>query len=182
MLEPLSLRRLLMVDPCEACQRLLPRLQGGGWDVRSCSLDAAAQHACDVGLLRLQPAHLREPGLVQRLIERSQSQWIAVVSAEQLRMQQVGDFVAEWFFDFHTLPFDVLRVQVTLGRAHDLRLAQLKGTERPLGTLEAYKYRAEHQALCDVLERHRDNLSVAARVLGISRPTFYRLLHKHQMK
>ncbi len=51
-----------------------------------------------------------------------------------------------------------------------------------MGTLEDYKSRAERQALCDVLTRHSDNLSVAARVLGISRPTFYRLLHKHQIR
>lgn len=51
-----------------------------------------------------------------------------------------------------------------------------------MGTLEEYKSRAERQALCDVLTRHSDNLSVAAKVLGISRPTFYRLLHKHQIR
>ncbi|MCR3823169.1 hypothetical protein K3000_25485, partial [Pseudomonas aeruginosa] len=27
-----------------------------------------------------------------------------------------------------------------------------------------------------------DNLSVAARMLGVSRPTFYRLLHKHRLR
>jgi transcriptional regulator of acetoin/glycerol metabolism len=51
-----------------------------------------------------------------------------------------------------------------------------------MATLEDYKHRAERQALCDVLNRHSDNLSVAARVLGVSRPTFYRLLHKHQIR
>jgi transcriptional regulator of acetoin/glycerol metabolism len=51
-----------------------------------------------------------------------------------------------------------------------------------MGTLEEYKTRAERQALCDVLNRHSDNLSVAAKVLGVSRPTFYRLLHKHQIR
>ena len=54
--------------------------------------------------------------------------------------------------------------------------------QQPLGTLEEYKHRAERQALCDVLSRHSNNLSVAAKVLGISRPTFYRLLHKHQIR
>ncbi|MNO03558.1 Bacterial regulatory protein, Fis family [compost metagenome] len=51
-----------------------------------------------------------------------------------------------------------------------------------MGTLEDYKHRAERQALCDVLNRHSNNLSFAAKVLGISRPTFYRLLHKHQIR
>ncbi|PAU55279.1 Fis family transcriptional regulator [Pseudomonas sp. PIC25] len=50
-----------------------------------------------------------------------------------------------------------------------------------LGTLEDYKRRAEYQALCDALTRYSNNLSLAARMLGISRPTFYRLLHKHQL-
>jgi DNA-binding NtrC family response regulator len=80
---------------------------------------------CDVGLLRLQASHLRHPDAVKDMIKRSNTEWIAVLSAEQLRMQNVGDFVCEWFFDFHTLPFDVSRVQVTLGRAFGM--ARLRG-------------------------------------------------------
>ena len=37
------------------------------------------------------------------------------VSPDTLPLNGVGDFVCEWFFDFHTLPFDMARVQVTLG-------------------------------------------------------------------
>ena len=51
-----------------------------------------------------------------------------------------------------------------------------------MNTLEQYKDRAERQALCEVLDRHSDNLSMAAKVLGVSRPTFYRLLHKHHIR
>jgi DNA-binding NtrC family response regulator len=66
--------------------------------------------------------------------------------------------------------------------AQDLGLHVLEQEDLPLGTLEDYKHRAERQALCDVLNRHSNNLSFAAKVLGISRPTFYRLLHKHQIR
>ena len=66
--------------------------------------------------------------------------------------------------------------------ARDLGLLSQQAVAAPMGTLEDYKTRAERQALCDVLNRHSDNLSVAARVLGVSRPTFYRLLHKHQIR
>ena len=52
----------------------------------------------------------------------------------------------------------------------------------PLNTLEVYKRNAEHQALSDALARYGNNMSVAARMLGISRPTFYRLLHKHHLR
>ena len=59
------------------------------------------------------------------MIGRSGTEWIAVLSQDVLRLQNVGDFVCEWFFDFHTLPFDVSRVQVTLGRAFGM--ARLRG-------------------------------------------------------
>ena len=52
----------------------------------------------------------------------------------------------------------------------------------PLSSLEVYKLCAERQAMCDALARYGDNLSVAARMLGVSRPTFYRLLHKHRLR
>lgn len=51
-----------------------------------------------------------------------------------------------------------------------------------IATLEQYRACAERQALRDVLAIHGDNLTVAAKALGISRPTFYRLLHKHQIQ
>jgi DNA-binding NtrC family response regulator len=125
MLDSTPTRRLLIVDPCADCLGLLPGLRSIGWDVDSCTLDSAAQHRCDVGLLRLQPFHLERPELVKELISRSGTEWIAVLNQDVLRMQNVGDFVCEWFFDFHTLPFDVSRVQVTLGRAYGM--AKLRG-------------------------------------------------------
>ncbi|MDF3932338.1 sigma-54 dependent transcriptional regulator [Pseudomonas citronellolis] len=118
-------RRLLVVDPCDDCRRLLPGLRAAGWEVDSCELDAASDRSCDVGLLRLHPEHLERPESVKDLISRSGTEWIAVLSPDALPIQEVGDFVCEWFFDFHTLPFDVARVQVTLGRAFGM--ARLRG-------------------------------------------------------
>jgi len=109
-------RRLLVVDPCDDCHGLLPGLRTAGWEVDSCALEAVGERSCDVGLLRLQRDHLERPEAVKELIGRSGTEWIAVLSQ---------DFVCEWFFDFHTLPFDVSRVQVTLGRAFGM--ARLRG-------------------------------------------------------
>ena len=128
MIEAPALRRLLVVDPCDDCHRLLPGLRSVGWDVDSCSLENAADRICDVGLLRLQPFHLEHPEPVKELISRSGTEWIAVLNQEVLRLQNVGDFVCEWFFDFHTLPFDVSRVQVTLGRAFGMARLRGQGT------------------------------------------------------
>ncbi|WP_392888255.1 sigma 54-interacting transcriptional regulator [Pseudomonas migulae] len=128
MIETPALRRLLVVDPCDDCHRLLPGLRSVGWDVDSCKLENAADRTCDVGLLRLQPFHLERPEAVKELITRSGTEWIAVLNQEVLRLQNVGDFVCEWFFDFHTLPFDVSRVQVTLGRAFGMARLRGQGT------------------------------------------------------
>jgi len=141
MTEAPASRRLLVVDPCDDCHRLLPGLRAVGWDVDSCTLENAADRSCDVGLLRLQPFHLERPDAVKELISRSGTEWIAVLNQEVLRLQNVGDFVCEWFFDFHTLPFDVSRVQVTLGRAFGM--ARLRGQ----GTIHVDQ--PEHELLGD---------------------------------
>lgn len=136
-----ALRRLLVVDPCDDCHQLLPGLRAAGWAVDSCALDALGDRTCDVGLLRLQAKHLERPEAVKELISRSGTEWIAVLSPEMLRLQNVGDFVCEWFFDFHTLPFDVARVQVTLGRAFGMARLRGKGC--------AYVAEPEHELLGD---------------------------------
>lgn len=66
--------------------------------------------------------------------------------------------------------------------ARDLGLMRAQGHTGVVVTLEDYILRAERQALNDVLERYSHNMSQAARSLGISRPTFYRLLHKHRLR
>ena len=125
MLELPVSRRLLVVDPCDDCHQIVPGLRHIGWDVDSCELDAVNDRSCDVGLIRLQPFHLERPEAVKDMISRSGTEWIAVLSPDTLQLKTVGDFVCEWFFDFHTLPFDVSRVQVTLGRAFGM--ARLRG-------------------------------------------------------
>jgi DNA-binding NtrC family response regulator len=122
-----SIRRLLIVEPCEECLRLIPGLRIAGWEVDSCALESAASRACDVGLIRLMPQHFEQPQLIKELITRSNTEWIAVLTAEDLRRELIGDFVCEWFFDFHTLPFDVARVQVTLGRAYGMARLRAQG-------------------------------------------------------
>ncbi|UZJ57710.1 sigma-54 dependent transcriptional regulator [Pseudomonas sp. KU26590] len=128
-----SIRRLLIVEPCEECLELVPGLRIAGWDVHSCTLEEAALRPCDVGLIRLLPEHFEHPEVVKSLISRSNTEWIAVLTGEDLRREHIGDLVCEWFFDFHTLPFDVARVQVTLGRAYGMARLRAKGTRSASG-------------------------------------------------
>jgi DNA-binding NtrC family response regulator len=65
--------------------------------------------------------------------------------------------------------------------AEDIGLGQVIKLPPLMGTLEEYKLRAEQHAVGDALMQYSQNLSEAARALGVSRPTLYRLLHKHQL-
>lgn len=120
-------RHLLIIDPCDACHALLPSLRSAGWEVDISDFSSASSFTAGVGVLRLRAEHLQEPDAVKALIKHSTVEWIAVLSAEELRLQNVGDFVCEWFFDFHTVPFDPARVQATLTRAHGSSRARGKG-------------------------------------------------------
>lgn len=53
---------------------------------------------------------------------------------------------------------------------------------RPLVTLENAREEAERTAIMTALKKTRNNISRAARELGISRVTLYRLLDKYQLK
>ncbi|MEE3924837.1 sigma-54 dependent transcriptional regulator [Pseudomonas viridiflava] len=120
-------RRLLIVDPCDDCHQLIPILHAAGWAVDSSTLESALNLSCDVGLIRLMPDHFEHPEMVKELITRTNTQWIAVLAPDDLRREKIGDFVCEWFFDFHTLPFDVARMQVTLGRAYGMARLRAQG-------------------------------------------------------
>lgn len=83
-------RRLLVVDPCEGCERLMLRLRASGWSVDSCGLGEASGGVCDVGLIRLRAEHLTEANCIKELIRRSGAEWIAVLDPEVLTSHEGG--------------------------------------------------------------------------------------------
>ena len=113
-------RRLLMVEPCDACRRLLPDLRAAGWEVSSASLDTALSEDFSVGMLRLDAHSLDRLEHIRALLLKGAGEWIAVLGADLLPLQRIRDFIYEWFFDFHTLPLDEERIKVALGRAYGM--------------------------------------------------------------
>lgn len=119
MLETLarSERKLLIVDPCSECEEILPALGRAGWSIELSKLSSAREHRCDVGLIRLQASHLEHPEPIKQLIQASGTEWVAAVDHELMRSAGGSELIGQWFFDFHTLPFDAERLRVALGRA-----------------------------------------------------------------
>ncbi|MDV3442844.1 sigma 54-interacting transcriptional regulator [Pseudomonas otitidis] len=128
-------KRLLLIDPCDECQRLMPRLQASGWTVESRELRQGSEPGCDVGLVRLRREHLDYPERIRALISRSGTEWIGLLGPDMARQEQAEDFAGEWFFDTLPMPVDAGRLQGLLGRAFGI--ARLRGqVGRPRGEPE----------------------------------------------
>lgn len=144
-------------------------------------------------------AHLREVCETVQLLPLRQRQGDIVLLAEHFAQLYSSPLGASRAFSEsalsamlqHDWPGNVRELAMRVRRALAMgSAAQVEASDLglhggfdagPGATLEDYKRRAEYQALCDALARHSSNLSLAAKTLGISRPTFYRLLHKHQL-
>lgn len=110
-------RRLLLVDPCGECASLNQHLPAAGWEILSVKLDQPSLPDSDLGMLRLHPEHLDDLNKVKALINRTGIQWVVAVPQPMLQQAVVSRFIAEWFLDYHTLPFDASRIHIALGRA-----------------------------------------------------------------
>lgn len=110
-------QRLLMIDGADDCHPLVTFLKDAGWTVHDKTLGSASDADYDVGLIHLKADHFEHLHELEERFTRSNMRWIAVLSANDLRREKIGDFACRWFFDFHTLPFDVNRIQASLEKA-----------------------------------------------------------------
>ncbi len=118
-------RRLLVIEPCEECRGLFPRLRAAGWLVEARALSDAGLHPCQVAMLCFHSDALSRLNEIKAVITDNVAEWVALVSAQDISKTKLRDFISEWFFDFHTMPGDLERMLVTLGRAcgmADLRI------------------------------------------------------------
>lgn len=139
---------------------------------------------------QLQTPNLREhPGDLSLLAEHFAKQHGAMIGRHHRRFSEeaIDAMISHtWPGNVRELRNRVIRALVLAqGRqilAADLGLRPAQASIDAPVTLEDYILRAERQALNDVLGRYANNMSQAARTLGVSRPTFYRLLHKHRLR
>ena len=113
-------RQLLLVDPCEGCLGIAPYLEGNHWTIVCSSLNAVNGRHFDVGLVRLRADHLKRPEILKNVLAMNGGEWLAVVTQESMDSPTMRNFIAEWFFDYHTLPLDPERVCIAIGHAYGM--------------------------------------------------------------
>lgn len=119
------------------------------------------------------------------LLEEAPSTKVIVLAGPSQRRMAIRA-VARGAFDLCALPPDgdelALAVERAFHRADlEQEVRQLATGDSP-PTLRVFRDEAERRALVDAMARSRGNLSAAARLLAVSRPTLYSLLRQHGMK
>lgn len=178
----MSNRDLLYLHPISQAESLEPMLRANGWTVHMAhnvreAQELASKRDFHVGLIRADAVAGNDEALRSLLTGSRRMKWVAIADPAALRSPGVARLVADACFDSLTMPVDVNRLLFSLDHAADMA-AMLR---RQTSLKEAREY-AERMAIAASLEHTRSNVSRAARVLGVSRVTLYRLMEKHQIR
>lgn len=88
---------------------------------------ALKKKPCSVGLLVLDASLVEKQDELESLITSTpQIEWVAIVTPKLLEIARVKSFVANAFYDYHTLPVDLDRLLVAIG--HACGIVHLKGS------------------------------------------------------
>lgn len=184
-------RKLLYLARSQREAALPDELGDAGWDVRAVDSGSEARRLVSSLQFHVGLARFDEPGDWEILDGRSlhggaSMQWIALVSPASMRLAGVSRGIRANFFDYHTLPADSRRLLAAMGHAYGmatlasgLLLTPAQAAKhRPLPSLHKARRAAEHEAIERALRKTQNNITKAARELGISRVTLYRLIEK----
>ncbi|CAL1239170.1 sigma-54 dependent transcriptional regulator [Candidatus Methylocalor cossyra] len=121
-------RKLLCFNPMGTDDELLDVLRSRGWEVFSAiRLDEAKNlidaHGFHVGIVLFGSREQADLSPVQSLLAmRYPMEWIALLPPQALQNREVCQLIAQGFYDYHTHPIDIERLQFTLGHAYGMAL------------------------------------------------------------
>ena len=194
-------RELLVVCPSPSQFNIEDLVDLSRWRPRivdsvEAGVEAAQQDGIAVGLMVLDSPAIRPPHL-EPLVLTGNTTWIAAASREWLRIPECLQFVLQHFHDYHTLPVDPQHLMFALGHAHGVatlrqRLNDQKGPvehvhpringHKPGATLKDARATMDENIIRMALQKTGSNISMAARELGVSRVTLYRLMDKFNLR
>ncbi|HYE35069.1 sigma-54 dependent transcriptional regulator [Methylocaldum sp.] len=112
-------------------------------------------HKFDVGLVQFEPfdeTFFRGAiGDIFYYPEGSSIQWVALVSSASMQNEAVCQLIAEYFHDYHTLPFDADRLRITLGHASGMAGVKRRAFSREDEWISRYELIGSSPAMMRVL-------------------------------
>lgn len=123
----LKARHLLYLNS-SGCSDVLPEtIRCQGWEVQVASHsgqahDLIAKRNYMVGLVHVDGSNLQQLARdLQHLKETNNAiHWVALLSDRELLLQPSSGILANYFYDYHTLPMDTKRLEFTLGHAYGM--------------------------------------------------------------
>jgi DNA-binding NtrC family response regulator len=121
----LAERRLFLQQAQASRLELASRLSDLGWTIRishdsTATIRAEEIAGCDVGVIVLDPIEAFDPAKLERLTATNALAWIAVLKPDTLDESEFARVILKSCYDFHTLPLDIERLNVVLGRAYGM--------------------------------------------------------------
>lgn len=184
-------RKLLYLLPPHGQLLLEQELDAAGWAWRNVAHADDARRLISSRQFHVGLVLLAQPEDWELIDARSihpgpAMQWVALVSPASMRLAKVSRGIRANFFDYHTLPADSERLLATLGHAHGMAtlassMILSPARQRPPLNLHKARSEAEHEVIERALRKTQNNITKAARELGISRVTLYRLMEKGRL-
>ena len=115
-------RRIVVVNPSVESTRMISVLEQHGWEVLIEMRPDKLGQVCKqfrpcAGIYCLDEAQLaRHEQSIRAALADSGVEWIASVPKRLMEQAPLRTLLHDWFYDFHTLPYDTDRLLVTLGR------------------------------------------------------------------
>ena len=102
--------------------------------------EEVASHRYHVGLASVPDADAARLAQVQDLVSCStQMEWIALLSNDATRRQQLAPFISRHFYDYHTMPAEACRLSVSLGHAYGMaRLREERSPDATVGGPDSF--------------------------------------------
>ncbi len=121
------MRKLLILSTAPIEDEIIQKISAADWEVSSAQDSSQArtlltEQSFRVGLALMfscEPERSIQ-WVIDLMLSRRKMQWIIALPRPCIERKALSNLIAEWCYDYHTLPLDTQRLVVTLGHAYGM--------------------------------------------------------------
>lgn len=133
----MNLRKLFCFDTSASCSDLVNALRAKDWDVYVADrLDEAKNilesQDFDIGIMVFGSRDQADLAPIENLLSMQYPmEWVGILQAHSLQSRETCQLIAQGFYDYHTLPVDIDRLNPILGHAYGMAQIMKKLHNQP---------------------------------------------------